>query len=496
MKFAILTLLIFLSACQRNRSENSESLKLNFQEGDLTSLHPHDLMTHLREISIGKALFECLTRIDEKGNPKLAGAKSVAVSLDGLIYLFKLRENHWSDGSPVTAHQYEEAWNEALSPTSHCKRADLLYIIKSAIATDDQTLLVELNRPSSHFLELIAQPIAAPMKDRNEISPFNGPFIVDRWERGSLLTLKPNPYFWNRKQVFLPQIDVYMVQDAETAYALFEQKKLDWIGVPLCPLSSDQIDHLKEKKSLCTHPIDRAFWMFLNTQNQALSSPNIRKALSLAINRATITQNVFIGGDPLDKPLPHALLPTTAHMPKEDLVKAQSHFEMGLKELGFSKEDFPPLIISYSHQANRKQLAEYLQQTWSQAFGIEVLLEPQEWNVLRSNLGTGQFQISGCFEASYCHDPLELMERMITLNSSNFSQWIFPRYQQKIAAARKETNLNQRLTLLEEAEEILIDQMPFIPISSDRFLFAHHPKLKNFTFDSVGAVDFSYASIE
>src|SRR5581483_530440 len=114
----------------------------------------------------------------------------------------------------------------------------------------------------------------------------------------------------------------------------------------LCPLSSEQIDHLRQKKSLQSHPIDRAFWVFLNTQHPSLSSPLIRKALSLAIDRETITHKVLVGGDPLDKPLPHALLPKHGHSEiHENKGEAQKIFEKGLAELGYTKKSFPPLVI-------------------------------------------------------------------------------------------------------------------------------------------------------
>lgn len=511
----ILSLIFFMASCHKpkNEADMRNCLRIDFQEGDLTSLHPHDLMIYLRGISIGKTLYEGLTRMNEEGKPELAGASSVEISPDGLFYTFTLRSNHWSDGSLVTAGQYEAAWKEALSPLSSCSRPDLLYMLRNAAevkkglvpidqlgvkALNDQVLRVELHRPSPHFLELLAQPIAAPLKNPSarDIKTFNGPFLVTRWERNASLQLKINPHFWNRGKVSLEGIHVAMVQEPETTYALYEQKQLDWIGVPLCPLSSEQITYLDQKKKLLSKPIDRAFWVFLNTKHETLSSPSIRKALSLSINRETIAHNVFIGNHPLEKPLPSSLLPLPTHsLLKEDIAEANRLFEAGLSELGMTREHFPPLIITYSQQANRKQLAEYLQDAWTHALNIEVRLEPQEWNVLRTNLGTGQFEISGAFEASFYHDPLELMERMVTLNSSNFPQWIFPLYQQKISSASKEVNDNERLHLLSEAEEILMDQMPFIPITTDQFLFTHHPKLRGYVFDSVGAIDFSYASM-
>lgn len=516
IRFVILFVILLLnSACNKNSKEEfmKNSLKIDFQEGDLTTLHPHDLMIYLRGISIGKTLFENLTRIDENGKASLAGAKSVDISPDGLTYTFELRENHWSDGTLVTGAQYELAFKEALSPSSPCPRPDLLYMIKNSIEVKREELpidalgvkaignrlTIELNRPSPHFLELLAQPLCAPLQNPRDrdIKAFNGPFHVTEWKRNDHLILKPNPHFWNREKVEIPEIEVMMVQQPETAMALYEEKKLDWIGVPLCPLSTEQIDHLQKKNLIISRPIERAFWVFLNTKHEALSLPEIRQALSLAINRETITHNVLIGGNPLDKPLPHSLLPLSSHtLLKEDLEEAKRLFQVGLEKLGKTPKDFPPLVITYSQQANRKQLAEYLQDTWSSALGIEIKLEPQEWNVLRTNLGNGDFEVSGAYEASFYHDPLEIMERMVTLNSSNFPQWTFPLYQQKIGEASHEVNVDERMHLLSEAEDILIEQMPFIPISSDRFLFAHHPKLRGYTFDSVGAIDFSYASMK
>ncbi|MBS0604256.1 MAG: peptide ABC transporter substrate-binding protein [Verrucomicrobia bacterium] len=508
----ILFVLVLSTSCQKGQDKTVSSLKIDFQEGDLPSLHPHSLMIYLRGIGVAKTLYECLTRIDSDGIVQLAGAKSVDVSPDQLRYTFKLRDNRWSDGSPVTAFQYEKAWKEALSPTSSCSRADLLYMIKNAKeakqgtvsldtvgvkATDAHTLIVELAYPSPYFLELAAQPICAPMIDPSlkEQMVFNGPFIVDEWKHNDVLRLKPNSMYWDKEHIELEQIEIYMIQDVMTAYSMFEKKQLDWIGVPFAPLSTELIGQLKKDGSLKSHPVDRAFWVFLNTQMTSLSSPAIRKALSLALDRKAITEHILIGGHPLEKPLPKALLPLDAssHL-KMDLAEAQLSFADGLKEMGLTKETFPAIVITYSQQANRKQVAEYLQQAWSQAFGIPVKLEAQEWNVLRTNLEKGQFEISGCYEAAFYKDPMELLEKMVTVNTNNFSKWTTQQFSEKVLLAKQESNPQKRMQLLSEAEHILMEQTPFIPICSDELLFAHRKGLTGYAFDYVGAVDFSRAS--
>jgi len=507
-----LCLSLLLTGCQKKPKATMDSLKVDFQEGDLPSLHPHALVIYLRGLSIAKSLFECLTRINAEGKAELAGAKSVEISPDRLLYTFTLRLNKWSDGTPVTAHQYENAWKEALSPTSDCARADLLYMIKNAQeakkgevpldtvgvkALDAQTLQVELAYPSPYLLELLARPICAPLVDpkKKEPSEFNGPFLVDTWKREDLLRLKPNPHFWNSSQVLLKQIDIFMIQDTLSTFALFEKEEINWIGVPLCPLSTEQISHLRKNNTLRSHPVDRAFWVFLNTQHPSLASPLIRQALSLAVDRAAITKHILVGGEPLSKPLPMSLLEgTTSFDAGIHLEEAQRRFEQGLNALGYTKATLPPITITYSQQANRKQLATYLQEVWSKTFGIDVRLQAQEWNVLRSNLGKGLFEISGCFEAAFYKDPVELLERFVSLNPCNFSQWTFPTYGESVALAKKERDPKTRLALLGKAELILTEQVPFIPISTDVLLFGHHPYLKGYVFDYIGAIDFSYAS--
>ncbi len=491
----------------------THTLKLDFQEGDLPSLHPHALMIYVRGLSIAKLLYEGLTRIDALGHPTLAGASALHMTPDGLTYTFTLRPNYWSDGTFVTAFQYEAAWKEALSPLSTAPRSDLLYLLKNGAAVkrgelpldalgvqavDGETLRIELARPSPHFLELLAQPICAPLRHSQQKEPtqFNGPFLVDAWKREDQITLKPNPYFWDRPSIALQAIEICMVQDLTAALALYQSGAIDWVGVPLCPLTGEQILALQHQETLYSHPIERVFWIHLNAKHPLLASPKIRHALSLALDRSAITRHICLGGEPLAKPFPNTFLASSSPLRlEEDRAQARMAFEAGLRELGMTREMLPSLTISYSQQANRKLLAEYLQDVWSQTFGIALAVRSEDWNRLRSNLGQGLFDISGCFEASYYRDPIEILERMTSLNSGNFSQWTSLAFQQIMTRAGQEADPEERMRYLAEAEAILMQEMPFIPIFSDTILFAHTPHLHGYVFDCVGAVDFSRAAL-
>jgi oligopeptide transport system substrate-binding protein len=181
---------------------------------------------------------------------------------------------------------------------------------------------------------------------------------------------------------------------------------------------------------------------------------------------------------------------------KENQEEAKKRFEIGLKDLGLTRETFPPIVISYSQHANRKEFAQYLQETWSRTFGIEIRLQHQEWNLLRTNLEKGLFDVAASFEAAYYSDPLEIMERLGEKNPANFCQWVHPGYRKLITAAILTEDTQARLDILGKAEKILLDQLPLIPVCSDRFLFAHRKGLKGYVFDSLGAIDLSYASFE
>ncbi len=504
--------MLALVSCQNRETMPVQKLTLNFQEGDLPSLHPHQLMIYLRGISLSKSLYEGLTRIDQNGKPQLAHAQAIEVSSDGLTYLIHLRKNYWSDGSLVTANDYEQSWKEALSPQSNCPRADLIYMIKNAEAAkkgevevetvgvkalEDDLLEVELQYPSPHFLELLAQPICAPLPAMGgqEPSRFNGPFQVAAWQHGNVLRLTKNPYYWNNEQISLEEIEVYMVQDTMTAYTMYEKGEIDWIGVPFVPLSSELITDLNKQNSLLSHPVHRAFWVFLNTKKTPLNSALVRKALSLAFDRKEVTEHIFASGYPLKKPLPPALLPFSFEpLLEKNLTEANQLLDKGLQELQLSRQELPPLVITYSQQAGRKQLAEYLQQAWSTGLNLKVEAIPQEWNIFRVNLGNGNYQISGSFEAPFYNDPLELMQKFTTLGPNNFPQWTEENFTNLVHQARAEKDANQRTVILSKAEQILAEKTPFIPVSSDEFLFSHHPKLTGYCFDCVGACDFSYAT--
>ncbi|MFZ0565173.1 MAG: peptide ABC transporter substrate-binding protein [Chlamydiales bacterium] len=493
----------------KSSSQEKRTLRLNFAEGDAPSLHPHHLQLDVRGRALSKLLFEGLIRINQNGDPELTGADSVDISPDGTHYTFLLREQKWSDGTDVTANHYEQAWKKALSPNSDCAWAHLLYVIKGAKevkinqcpleevgvrAPDEKTLEIQLEYPTPYFLELLAQPVFMPIKDLENPTCFNGPFVIDRWEKEYCLHLKANSNFWNKEAIAFETIDILMLKDDSTAFALYEKGGIDWIGAPISTLTDEDSESLMQKQQLHFHKVNRPFWIFFNTEKPPFTSTAIRQAFSLAFNRNHV-ESIFIEGKALYTPLPKSL--SLSHISldfNEHLAKQL--FQKGLEELQVDKSNFPPIILSYCSCASHKRLMELLKESWENTFGIKVQLAGVEWNSFCDSLKKGDFQIGGCLVSSLINDPIELLERFEGNSIHNFSNWECLPYKEKIMQARKSLEPDSRKQLLREAEEILMEEVPFLSVAENHHTYTARENLKGFVFDNAGSIDMAYSYFE
>lgn len=517
-KISLFTLcfsLISTTSCQHKKNKIEDKVKtqtlfLNLQLGDLPSLHPFQLQGPMRGYSVGKFLYEGLMRLNQNQELELAEAETVAISPCKTQYTFKLRSNSWSDGTEVSAYDYEKAWKWALNPASDCPRADLLYVIKNGEeakkgtipldqvgvhAIDKHTLFVELQFPAPYFLGLLSQPIFSPIHPKeidSEPIIFNGPFVIDIWKKSDCLLLKPNPHFWDSSRVRLKAIHISVVQDSNTALQLFEKKQLDWIGDPITIIPNEALSVLQQKYNLQQRNTIRPFWIYLNTGYSLLQSPSIRKALSLSIDQEQIAKHIFITADPLNQAL-HPSMSSVSSFPKKDSQNCNKLFKEGLEELGLSSSNIPELTISYFEMVPLKQLAEYLKEIWENTFGLSIKLEGGEWNTFYSRLQRGAFHIGGCYLTPYFDDPIEPLSRIAPNSPANHSHWNHAGYQEKLNSARNAHSEAARKKALGEAEIILFHETPIIPVVNRRATFVHHPYLKGYVMNYSGCVDFSFA---
>jgi oligopeptide transport system substrate-binding protein len=494
-----------------NTISSKQILRLNFQEGDPPSLHPH-ISIDIRGNTLGNALFEGLMRNGINGKPKPAAAQDIQISPCKKYYQFHLRAMKWSNGEEMTAYHFEKAWKKAITPFSHCLRSELFYPIKNAKKAhlgqvpfhdvgvrclSPKILEVELEHPAPYFLELLIDPIFSPLyEDHGEPSIFNGPFVLREWKQDQKIILDQNPYYWDINKINLKGIEIFLQKVPDLVLGMFEEKKIDWIGSPFSLLPLETGRRLKKENILKIKPILGIYYLHCNTKFPLLSSSKIRQALSYAINREELCEKVLLGQRPCYGHLPKELSQIDAEILNDNdkIKKARLLFREGLEETKISSNCIPPLVFIHARIGGQKQLAKFLKNQWEQAFLIKVQTIEVEWNTLSSIFDKRQFQIGGCYRNFLYKSPLYLFNLLKdSTNYLNASGWHNQRFQEIIECMNnleKEKEFKQFLYL---AENLLANEMPIIPLYRDTFYYSHKQELNGFSFSNLGHVDFKYA---
>lgn len=242
---------------------------------DPNSFDPRMVIDILSQ-SVVMPLFEGLMRLDNQGNVENGIAERYSLNEDKTIYTFYLKKTNWSNGDPLTAHDFEKAWKRILSPEFPTKAIFYFNMIKNAElakkggcpaedigvkALDDYTLQVTLEHPAAYFLEILTNPCFSPAHDANEAFFFNhrsssilisnGPFCFRDWHPNHSIVFKKNEQYWDMRNVALDTLAFSIISDASTALHLFEQGKLDYLNSICIPAES--IPDLKKEKDIADH---------------------------------------------------------------------------------------------------------------------------------------------------------------------------------------------------------------------------------------------------
>ncbi len=527
MKYYVsLTLAILLATgCQKKPSlPKSQELRLNIHS-DPPSLDSRKAIDSV-SASILKMCFEGLMTLNATGEAVPSIAKSYQLSTDHKTYTFFLNNAQWSDGTEVTAFDFEYAWKTILSPTFHSESASELYIIKNGQkakmgqcgideigikALDAKTLQVELTHPVPYFLELTASYLFFPVpKHIVEKSPnwadsasslyvSNGPFLLKTWQRNNKILLEKNETYWDKEVVQLTKISFSLIEDENTELALFENQEIDWSGTPFSSLPLDALPSLKKKEKIISHPISGTYYYVFNTKQFPFNNRHIRRAFSLAINRQMITENITQSGE-----LPAmALIPPTMwkedrnYFKDHDAAQAKKELQLGLNELGITIEELPTLTLSYNTLSSHHKIAQAIQEQWLMALGIKVKLENKEWKVFLDTLSTHQFQIARMGGSAGFNDPTAFLDLYRYLSSSNnYPQWTNSQFTDLLEQADLCTDTDKRTLLLKQAEKIFITEMPIAPIYFYTASYIKQPYLKRVSVSTLSDVDIKNAYME
>ncbi|NGX51626.1 MAG: hypothetical protein K1060chlam2_01499, partial [Chlamydiae bacterium] len=363
-------------------------------------------------------------------------------------------------------------------------------------------------KPIPYFLELTAFCSFFPVPFNGEEVPhpnggfdavFSGPFLLKSWTNDDEVVVHKNPYYWNAKEVQLDEIHATIIPDETTALKMYEKGNLDWIGGLISPLPLDALSGLKNRLELRQRPIAGTTIAAFNIHLYPFTNLNIRKAFAYAVNREDITENVSqMFDDVATGPVPHVLkgydpLPL---FEDNDTAAARRHFQLGLDELGISKEELPTITYNYFASELQRNLALSLQSCWKRVLGVSVELTCLELKTHITKLHNREFQLAQMSWIGQYYDRMNFLERFGKKETlRNYSGWENPRYGQLIAESFYK-EFKARTALLDQAEKIIVDEMPIIPLYHYHLVYIKNPKLKNVALSPMGDIQFHKALLK
>lgn len=528
-----LTLALGMSVFAGCGSSNSDALIYNLGE-DPETIDP-TLNTSSGAGSIIDNAFEGLMRLDENEKAIPGVAESVDESADGLVYTFHLREDaKWSDGQGVTAKDFEYSWVRALTKETAAEYAYQLFYIKNGQkfnegkatrdelgikVIDDYTLEVTLEAPTAYFKELTAFTTYMPLReDIVSADPegwaldpatyvSNGPFKLVQWDIKDQLVFEKNEEYWNAKEIKLPGVVFKLVTDQNTAYASLKAGDFDMVDtVPPSEIASGQ-----EEGLVTIYPNLATYMLVLNVGKQStlpedvkkvLNDPKVRRALSISIDRKAIVENVTKSGQvPAYSYVPKGILNEEGKdfADKEYYDANQANVEEAKKllaEAGYPNgEGLPTLEFMYNTEGDHKLVAQAIQQDWAK-IGVNVELVNQEWKVFLNTRQEGQYEIARHGWSGDYVDPMTFLDLWVTGGGNNDAGYSNAEYDALVNQAKAESDQAKRWELMRQAEDILMEDMPIIPLYYYTKVKAAKPEVKGVRVSTLGHVFFDKAYIE
>ena len=432
--------------------------------------------------SIAEDLFEGLFVRDPTGAPVAGLAEGWEVSPDGLQWTFTLRAGLvWSDGRPLGAEDFVWSWHRALAPATANPMAYLLWPISGAravsrgdagavlgvVAEDARRLRIRLERPYPNLLYLVSSQAALPVPRHTvEAHPTrwtepgrlvcNGPFVLERWERGQRMVLAKNPRYHAAEAVRLVSVELRFTTDAAAAWRWFRLGEVDW-SQGLVP--DEAVAALRGKPELRLDPYHGTVLMLLETRTAPMNDVRVRRALDLAIDRGTLTRQVLRSGEqPLSAPVPPSI--SEARGPARERFDPRAARAL-LGEVG----SVGTLELLYNTGNRTQHIAEYLQRDLREHLGLEVRLTNVEWGTFLDRLRRSEYQMA-LFSIGGGFDPMEYVQMLETGAPDNRVRWSDPAYDRAAREAREARTAEERDRAIARALAVADGQIPMIPLTT------------------------------
>ena len=476
--------------------------------------------------------FEGLTKIDKNNNIVPGVAEKWDISDDGLIYTFYLRTNaKWSDGKPVTAKDFEYAWKRALDINLDSPYSYMLEIIKNAKninlgtmdienlgveAIDDNTLKVILETPSLYFLDFLAYSgVFLPLRkdiiekygDKWTLKPktyvCNGQYILKEMIKDEKIVFEENPFYYDKNEIiakrltFIPSADVF---------DMVEKIKTNELHFSALEPSPGEIEYLMKNNYIKANEAIGTIYLELNITNKSLNDKRVRQALSLAIDRKYLVNQVIKGTQiPAGAFVPPAIKGSSFYFREEssNFINIDKHDEniIKAKELmakaGYPNgENYPTLELKVS-PGLFYEVGKAIQKMWKDNLNIDIDLIEEEFPATLLSLTKKKYQIARMGWTGDYYDPMTMLDVMVSYGGVNHSGFSNAKYDELITEAKTiYTNNHLRMENMKQAEAILLDEMPIIPLYYRADSFIVSPYLKDLVLNPFGRHRFNYCFID
>lgn len=484
----------------------AQAVTLNmFNGSEPGTLDPHKASGDWQNRIIGDYI-EGLVAEDAKADPIPGQAESWTVSDDGLVYTFKLRDGiTWSDGVPVTAGDFEYAFRRLFNPATAATYAYLQYPVKGGSeiadgampvdspdfgvkAIDDKTVEITLEAPTPYFLSALTHYTAYPVP-RHVIEKVgdawtavenivgNGPYTVKEWVPGSYVKSVKSDSYYDKANVQIDEVMYYTQDDLQAAFNRYRAGEYDI----LVDLPADQ-----QKTVLDTMPGEGRFAPFqgihyyvINQEKEPFKNVNIRKALSISVNRELIGPDIWGSGEPpayawvppgtgnYEGVTPY--MPEWASLPYEERVAEAKKL---MEEAGYTTANPLKLQLRYNTNDNHQNLAIAISAMW-QEIGVQAELFNSETPVHYNALRAGDFEVGRAGWLNDYSDPSNTLELLKTgtmvdgaMNwGNNYGRYSNPEFDRLVTEAASDGDLASRAKLLGAAEKLAMDEFAAIPLA-------------------------------
>ena len=481
------------------------------------------------------AITDGLTTVDVKGNTIPGIAKSWDVSNNGLTYTFHLRDAKWANGDDVTAQDFVYSWHRIIknagnyaymlgSEGASIKNADSLIDLGTTAtdeqlntlgikATDDKTVVVDLEKNVPYFVGLMSFPCYFPQNQKfvekcgknyatkPEYILGNGAYKMTKWIKGNKATFTKNDKYYDAKSVKTKNLEMYLVQDPKTAAQNFDNGKVDYATI-----NSTLVDKYKGKDTFTTFNEGFLFYLQLNFNNKTTANKNVREALSYAINRKDLCEKVlkdgskeatgFVPSQLSTSPAGKDFRDTAGDLVGYDTKKAQEYLDAAKKELG---TDTITIDLLYgTDESPMDTMAEYLQGSFTKLKGLKVnMVATVKKDRIYNREANGNFQVVCTRWGPDYADPTTYLNLFLTGNQNNYGKYSNAKVDSLMKQVQAESDLNKRWDLMTQVEKTALDDLAYVPVFEKGAAALKAKNVKGVVHSAVGVpYTFKYVTIK